>query len=163
MNGARRVLVIAIVVLGVLAAPALASAHPLGNFTINTAAGLVVGVDEVLLDYAVDMAEIPALQEERRLDLDGDGSRSSEELEAYRVAACEELRRGAAAPDRRGRRAPDPALVGTVPAPRPGGVVDPAAPMRLRRRDRSGARPRPQVRGSDVPGQARLARGHGGG
>jgi len=43
VNGARRFLVVAIVVLGVLSAPALAVAHPLGNFTINTAAGLVVG------------------------------------------------------------------------------------------------------------------------
>ena len=94
MNGARRFLVVAIVVLGVLAAPALAQAHPLGNFTVNTAAGLVVGVDEVVLDYAVDMAEIPALQEESRLDLDGDGSSSAEELDAYRAAACESLRTG---------------------------------------------------------------------
>ncbi len=94
MNGARRFLVVAIVVLGVLAAPALAVAHPLGNFTINTAAGLVVGVDEVLLDHAVDMAEIPTLQELVRLDLDGDGSRSAQELTAYRAAACENLSAG---------------------------------------------------------------------
>jgi nickel/cobalt transporter (NicO) family protein len=94
VNGARRVLVVAIVVLGVLAAPALAMAHPLGNFTINTAAGIVLRVDEVVLDYAVDMAEIPALQEEGRLDPDSDGSRSAEELAAYRTAACEGLRTG---------------------------------------------------------------------
>ncbi len=94
MNGARRVLVVATVVLGVLAAPSLARAHPLGNFTINTAAGLVVGVDEVVVDYAVDLAEIPTLQEEGRLDPGGDGSRSAEELESYRTAACEDLQTG---------------------------------------------------------------------
>ena len=94
MNGAWRVLVVASVVFGVLAAPVAALAHPLGNFTINTAAGLVVRVDEVVVDHAVDMAEIPTLQEEGRLDPDGDGSRSAEELEAYRAAACEDLRTG---------------------------------------------------------------------
>jgi nickel/cobalt exporter len=92
VKGARRVLMVLIVVLGVLAAPALALAHPLGNFTINTAAGLVVGVDEVIVDYAVDMAEIPTLQEQRRLDPDGDGSASRQELGSYRAAACEDLR-----------------------------------------------------------------------
>ena len=42
MNGPRRVLVVFLLVLGVLSAPALALAHPLGNFTINTSASLVV-------------------------------------------------------------------------------------------------------------------------
>lgn len=94
MNGARRVLVVGVVIVGVLAAPALALAHPLGNFTINTAAGIVLRVDEVVLDFAVDMAEIPTLQEKGGLDPDGDGSRSTEELAAYGKAACEGLRTG---------------------------------------------------------------------
>ena len=34
----------------------LASAHPLGNFTINHYAGLRVGVDAIRLDVVVDMA-----------------------------------------------------------------------------------------------------------
>src|SRR5688500_9973412 len=94
VNGAQRVLVVAIVVLGVLAAPALALAHALGNFTINTSAGIVLRVDEIVLDFAVDMAEIPTLHEKGRLDPDGDGSRSTQELVAYRTAACEGLRKG---------------------------------------------------------------------
>jgi nickel/cobalt transporter (NicO) family protein len=90
----RRVLVVSLLVLGVLSVPVLAHAHPLGNFTINTSAALVVRADEVVVDYAVDMAEIPTLQEQRRLDPDGDGTPSAEEETAYRSAACEDLRRG---------------------------------------------------------------------
>jgi nickel/cobalt transporter (NicO) family protein len=42
--------------------PAPASAHPLGNLTPNTSAGLVVRPDGVLVDYVVDLAEVPTLQ-----------------------------------------------------------------------------------------------------
>ncbi len=94
MSVPRRVLVVSLLVLGVLSVPVLAHAHPLGNFTINTSAALVVRADEVVVDYAVDMAEIPTLQEQRRLDPDGDGTPSAEEETAYRSAACEDLRRG---------------------------------------------------------------------
>ena len=51
----------AVAVLG--AAPA--SAHPLGNFTTNTYAGLVVRTDGVAVDYVVDLAEVPTLQARR--------------------------------------------------------------------------------------------------
>ena len=67
---------------------------PLGNFTINTSASLVLRVDEVVVDYAVDIAEIPAFQERGRIDRDGDGALSADETGAYRGAACEELRTG---------------------------------------------------------------------
>jgi nickel/cobalt transporter (NicO) family protein len=39
-----------------------ASAHPLGNFTTNTYAGLVVRPDGVAVDYVVDLAEVPTIQ-----------------------------------------------------------------------------------------------------
>lgn len=45
----------------VLGAPA-ASAHPLGNFTVNTYSGLVVGPDGVRIDYVLDLAELPTFQ-----------------------------------------------------------------------------------------------------
>jgi ABC-type nickel/cobalt efflux system permease component RcnA len=45
------------------AAPA--AAHPLGNFTTNTYAGLVVRPDAVAVDYVVDLAEVPTLQTRR--------------------------------------------------------------------------------------------------
>src|SRR5256712_8659455 len=51
-------------------APAAADAHPLGNFTINHSLGIVVRPDVVLLDYVVDMAEIPAFQERPAIEVD---------------------------------------------------------------------------------------------
>ena len=42
--------------------PAMALAHPLGNFTINHYAGLRIEPDRVLLDVVVDQAEIPTFQ-----------------------------------------------------------------------------------------------------
>ncbi len=87
-------MVVSAITLGVLGAPAIALAHPLGNFTINTSAALVVRADEVVVDHVVDIAEIPTLQERRRLDPDGDGAPSAEEAAAYRSAVCGELRAG---------------------------------------------------------------------
>ena len=94
MKGRRRLLVVSLLVLGVLAAPATARSHPLNNFTINTSASLVLRADEVLVDYVVDMAEIPAFQERGTIDADGDGALSSEEDAGYRKDACEQLRAG---------------------------------------------------------------------
>ena len=44
-----------------------ASAHPLGNFTTNTATRLVVSRADVGVRYTVDLAEIPALQVRQEL------------------------------------------------------------------------------------------------
>jgi hypothetical protein len=71
-----------------IALPALALAHPLGNFTINHYAGIRVEPDRVVLDVVVDQAEIPTFQEKLRIDTDGDGSVSDAEAEVERVAAC---------------------------------------------------------------------------
>lgn len=61
-----------------------AEAHPLGNFTINRLARLQLhGSGEVSLRYVVDMAEIPAFQEIRKVDLDHDGAVTSAESDAY--------------------------------------------------------------------------------
>lgn len=79
------------VVLMVLAPAAPASAHPLGNFTVNTYAGVVVRPGEVIVDHVVDMAEIPTFQERRAIDLDGDGMRTDAETETWRVSRCADL------------------------------------------------------------------------
>ena len=96
MSVPRRVLVVFLLVIGVLSVPALALAHPLGNFTINTSASLIVRSDEVVVDFVVDMAEIPTFQERGRIDRDGDGALSAGETAAYRWASCDELRAGLA-------------------------------------------------------------------
>lgn len=94
LSGRSRIVVGCAFVLVCLWAPTMALAHPLGNFTINTSASLVLRTDEVLLDYVVDMAEIPAFQERQKIDVDGDGSLSSEETAGYRRDACGELEGG---------------------------------------------------------------------
>lgn len=85
MSGiARRIAVMAlawVAVLAWLAGPA--SAHPLGNFTVNLYSGLHVVPGEIRIDYVVDMAEIPTFQEFGGIDLDGDGETSPVELQAW--------------------------------------------------------------------------------
>ena len=55
-------LVLALVAACALLAPAVASAHPLGNFTINKFARVEVSGHRLYVRYVVDMAEIPTLQ-----------------------------------------------------------------------------------------------------
>jgi nickel/cobalt transporter (NicO) family protein len=88
------VAIVAADVLAVITSPTAAVAHPLGNFTINTSAALVIRSDEVVVDYVVDMAEIPAFRERGRIDLDGDDVVSAAEIVAYRDVACGEHRAG---------------------------------------------------------------------
>lgn len=45
-----------------LLAPGSASAHPLGNFTVNRYAGIEIAGNRVYVHYAVDLAEIPTFQ-----------------------------------------------------------------------------------------------------
>ncbi len=61
----------------------MASAHPLGNFTINHFTRIEVGPSEMRVHYIIDMAEIPAFQEMQSIDTNGDGAASEEELTAY--------------------------------------------------------------------------------
>jgi nickel/cobalt exporter len=86
-----RFLAIAAVALAAVALPASASAHPLGNFTINHYAGLTIAPDRVDLDVVIDMAEIPTFQERQTMDTDGDGSVSDEEVATWAPGACSSL------------------------------------------------------------------------
>jgi len=71
-----------------LAAPA-AQAHPLGNFTVNTASSLVVRSDGVRVELVVDAAEIPTLQAFPQLR---QGAVSAADQSAYRATRCAALR-----------------------------------------------------------------------
>jgi ABC-type nickel/cobalt efflux system permease component RcnA len=53
--------------IAVLAAPAAANAHPLGNFTVNRFSGIELSGDRVYVKYVLDMAEIPAFQERQKI------------------------------------------------------------------------------------------------
>ncbi len=81
----------ALALLAVLLLPAVAAAHPLGNFTINHYAGIRVEPARITLDIVIDQAEIPAFQTRQSLDVDGDGDLSAAEIEAGRSRACGDL------------------------------------------------------------------------
>lgn len=65
-----------------------ASAHPLGNFTINHYAGVRIESDLVLLDVVIDEAEIPAFQSRQAVDIDEDGELSADELRDGSLERC---------------------------------------------------------------------------
>ena len=128
----RRSAAVAAAVGAAVGAPGLVAAHPLGNFTINHYAEVRVEPERVLLDVVIDQAEIAAFQARQGFDTDADGSVSDEEIEAGRIAACDELaadlrldgrRRRARPPNDRGRA--------LLPARRRR-PVDDAARVRLR-------------------------------
>ena len=55
-------LVLILVALAALAAPVVASAHPLGNFTVNRFSRIQVAGDRIYVRYVLDLAEIPTYQ-----------------------------------------------------------------------------------------------------
>ncbi|HEV8574213.1 MAG TPA: hypothetical protein VGR43_05835, partial [Dehalococcoidia bacterium] len=67
----------------VLARPAPAEAHPLGNFTVNRYSRLELYSDAIRVRYILDMAEIPTFQETPAIDANDDGELSPPENEAY--------------------------------------------------------------------------------
>jgi nickel/cobalt exporter len=84
-----RKLLVALAALCALVAPSAASAHPLGNFTVNRFAAVELSGRDVFVHYVLDLAEIPTVQEgdrvrspgfqaevARRLDLELDGRRA---------------------------------------------------------------------------------------
>jgi nickel/cobalt exporter len=64
-----------------LVAPAGASAHPLGNFTVNRYAGIEASGDRVYVRYALDLAEIPTFQIGDEVRRPGYAGRLARELE----------------------------------------------------------------------------------
>jgi nickel/cobalt transporter (NicO) family protein len=62
-----RRLVVALAALAALALPAGASAHPLGNFTVNRFAAVELSGRDVFIHYVLDLAEIPTVQEGGRV------------------------------------------------------------------------------------------------
>ena len=58
----KRLALTLVLVLAALLAPAQATAHPLGNFTVNRYAGIELAGSDIYVRYALDLAEIPAYQ-----------------------------------------------------------------------------------------------------
>ena len=63
----KRLLGVALLALAALLAPAIASAHPLGNFTINHYSRVQPSGDRVYVLYVLDMAEIPTFRERQTM------------------------------------------------------------------------------------------------
>jgi ABC-type nickel/cobalt efflux system permease component RcnA len=76
-------LVAAFALLAAWLVPGVASAHPLGNFTVNHYARLEPAGDRVRIVYVLDMAEIPTFQEKPRID---------QNPEAYASQRADEIR-----------------------------------------------------------------------
>ena len=68
-----------------------ASAHPLGNFTVNQYSGVVIARSELRVQYVVDMAEIPTFQTRPQIDRNGNGQLSPAELARYAAGTCPAL------------------------------------------------------------------------
>ena len=90
----RGAVLVALVALLVAAGAARAAAHPLGNFTVNTYSGLRVGPDRLVVDYVVDMAEIPTFQARQTIDADHDGRVAGPEAVRWRDQECPRLAGG---------------------------------------------------------------------
>jgi ABC-type nickel/cobalt efflux system permease component RcnA len=79
--------------LACLAAPP-ATAHPLGNFTVNRYSGLVVAPGRIQVRYVLDMAEIPTFQAGPDIDANGDGTQSAGERQAWADREAATILRG---------------------------------------------------------------------
>ena len=71
----------AVAVIAALALPAVASAHPLGNFTVNRYAGIELSGDTIYVRYALDLAEIPTYQLGAEVRAPGYPARLARQLE----------------------------------------------------------------------------------
>jgi nickel/cobalt transporter (NicO) family protein len=72
----RRLLLLAVAAIA-LAVTASASAHPLGNFTINRYSRVEPSGDRLYVLYVLDLAEIPTFQAEPQVKAEGDGAYAS--------------------------------------------------------------------------------------
>jgi nickel/cobalt transporter (NicO) family protein len=76
----------------VLALPAQpASAHPLGNFSVNQYQALTLHRDRIDVHAVVDTAELPTLQERSTVDVSDDGIVSDTERAAFAARTCQDV------------------------------------------------------------------------
>ena len=86
-----KIVLVALLALTILALPATALAHPLGNFTVNRYSRIEVGSAGVNIFYVLDMAEIPTFQEKDIIDLNKDGQVSQDEQSQYADAKVKQI------------------------------------------------------------------------
>jgi ABC-type nickel/cobalt efflux system permease component RcnA len=85
----RRFALLALAAGALVLTPTAASAHPLGNFTVNHADALLLTPDAVLLTAVVDRAEIPTAQLLQHLA--PDGTPDADQLASAASAQCADL------------------------------------------------------------------------
>jgi nickel/cobalt transporter (NicO) family protein len=68
-----------------------ASAHPIGNFTLNLYSGIVVAPGTVRVDYVVEMAEISTQEQKPGMDVDGDGEITAAERDGWADRAARSI------------------------------------------------------------------------
>ena len=78
-----------IVALGLILPARPASAHPLGNFSVNQLEQLELRPDRVDVAASLDLAELPTLQDKAKADRDGDGKVDP----GYARSVCADLAR----------------------------------------------------------------------
>lgn len=83
IGGKRLLLIPLILLLALFSTLQIATAHPLGNFTISHYSELHFAEDRVTLHYALDLAEIPTFQQRDTFDPNADGVISPEESRSY--------------------------------------------------------------------------------
>jgi len=91
-RGLRTLVPVVLASLAIVLSIGQASAHPLGNYTVNRALVLQVGASEIVVRYVIDMAEIPAFSELQAIDRDGDGQTDASEATAYAASGCSVVR-----------------------------------------------------------------------
>jgi ABC-type nickel/cobalt efflux system permease component RcnA len=89
----RALFAIALTVGALVGSAPRASAHPLGNFTVNQFSGLHVTPGGVTVDLVTDMAEIPTYQRRSAIDANHDGQVDEAEASAWRDQQCLALAR----------------------------------------------------------------------
>jgi len=87
----RVVLGVSAVAICIGAFPGTASAHPLGNLSVNHFHGLTIQPDRIIDDAVVDTAEIPTAQTQGSLDTNHDGTTAKDELDTYGRSQCAAL------------------------------------------------------------------------
>lgn len=92
MSRLRLLPVLVLAALLFTAAPA--SAHPLGNFSVNTSALLSVRPDAVLVGYVLDLAEIPTVRARQSMDTDDDDTISAGESAVWSQRRCSTIAEG---------------------------------------------------------------------
>jgi nickel/cobalt transporter (NicO) family protein len=91
---AKVALVAGVVCSAGIVAAAPASAHPLGNATVNHYDGLALSADHVDNTAVEDIAEIPTFQRKVTIDKNSDGVLSPVEMAAYAATQCASLAAG---------------------------------------------------------------------